>query len=438
MSTAAPLMTKAGKTRASTHTPVASPWLQRQCACGCGSSAATPATDRREDGASTGALQRKLAIGASNDALEQEAEQVAHQVLAAPGRPHAGAVAPRIQRFSGSAPQGAAAAPASVDAALASPGRALEPALRQDMEQRFGHDFSRVRVHADAAAQTSARDVNAQAYTVGRDVVFGSGQYAPGTAAGRHLIAHELTHVVQQRGASGEPTSGSAQTLHRYRSKGKDTIAFEGADETLKDAKTQPWVEHIDIQFDKAVVDDGHKAAALAAGQLEPRMPTGTLKAKYSTASSSVPADIVMPIAGGSTMLGVGLTDRVKNSKVSRLEGLGYTDSENVRLGNLTDPVAKKGKGARYSASGAGTMNYAIFFKGIQAIHEGLLNTGSHACVHVGTRSLIRTLNHHTRIGVTTVSVSYSGAVLSDLCCHRKKTGNTSWNTNPCGSTKCP
>ena len=316
--------------------------------------------------------------------------------------------------------------------------RALEPALRQDMEQRFGHDFSRVRVHADAAAQTSARDVNAHAYTVGRDVVFGSGQYAPGTAAGRHLIAHELTHVVQQAGSSGEPSAGSAQTLHRYRSKGKDTIAFEGADETLKDAKTQPWVEHIDIQFDKAVVDDGHKAAALAAGQLEPRMPTGTLKAKYSTASSSVPADIVMPIAGGSTMLGVGLTDRVKKSKVSRLEGLGYTDSENVRLGNLTDPVAKKGKGARYSASGAGTMNYAIFFKGIQAIHEGLLNTGSHACVHVGTQSLIRTLNHHTRIGVTTVSVSYSGSVLSDLCCHRKKTGNTSWNTNPCGSTKCP
>ena len=440
MSTAAPLMTKPGKPRVSTHTPVPSRWLQRQCACGCGSSATPPATDRREDDASTGALQRKLAIGASNDALEQEAEQVAHQVLAVPGRPNAGAdsVAPRIQRFSGSASQGAAAAPASVDTALANPGRALEPALRQDMEQRFGHDFSRVRVHADAAAEVSVRDVNAHAYTVGRDVVFGSGQYAPETAAGRHLIAHELTHVVQQTGPSGEPSTGSAQTLHRYRRKGKDTIAFEAADETLTDAKTQPWVEHIDIQFDKAVVDDGHKAAALAAGQLEPRMPTGTLKAKYSAASSSVPADIVMPIAGGSTMLGVGLTDRVKKSKVSRLEGLGYTDSENVRLGNLTDPVAKKGKGARYSASGAGTMNYAIFFKGIQAIHEGLLNTGSHACVHVGTQSLIRTLNHHSRIGVTTVSVSYSGAVLDDLCCHRKKTGNTRWNANPCGSTKCP
>jgi hypothetical protein len=433
MSAAAPLQAASAKPQAALAS-AARGVLQRKCACGSSKSS----SEGRDDEFPSPLLQRKLAIGATSDPLEREADRVADQVLAAPANPAVSGAPPYIQRLARQATGQTETAPASVDRVLASPGSPLGPALRQDMEQRFGHDFSRVRVHADAAAQTSARDVDAQAYTVGRDVVFGSGQYAPGTAAGRHLIAHELTHVVQQTGPSGEPSAGSAQTLHRYRSKGKDTIAFEGADETLKDAKTQPWVEHIDIHFDKAVVDDGHKAAAAATSQLEPRMPTGTLKAKYSTASSSVPADIVMPIAGGSTMLGVGLTDSVKKSKVSRLEGLGYTDSENVRLGNLTDPVAKKGKGARYSASGAGTMNYAIFFKGIQAIHEGLLNTGSHACVHVGTQSLIRTLNHHTRIGVTTVSVSYGGAVLSDLCCHRKNTGSTSWNTNPCGSTKCP
>ena len=93
-------------------------------------------------------------------------------------------------------------APASVDRVLASPGRPLEPALRQDMEQRFGHDFSRVRVHSDAAAEQSARDVNANAYTVGHNVVFGAGRFAPGTHEGRRLIAHELTHVVQQSCAS--------------------------------------------------------------------------------------------------------------------------------------------------------------------------------------------------------------------------------------------
>ncbi|MEP7012875.1 MAG: DUF4157 domain-containing protein [Acidobacteriota bacterium] len=68
------------------------------------------------------------------------------------------------------------------------------------MESRFGRDFSQVRVHTGTQAADSARVVNAQAYTVGRDVVFGAGEYAPGTIAGRRLLAHELTHVVQQAG----------------------------------------------------------------------------------------------------------------------------------------------------------------------------------------------------------------------------------------------
>ena len=84
---------------------------------------------------------------------------------------------------------------------LSSPGRPLDPSLRQDMEQRFGHDFSQVRVHTDAAAERSAREVNANAYTVGHNVVFGAGRFSPGTHEGRRLIAHELTHVVQQSGA---------------------------------------------------------------------------------------------------------------------------------------------------------------------------------------------------------------------------------------------
>ena len=69
------------------------------------------------------------------------------------------------------------------------------------MEPQFGHDFSSVRIHADAAAAESATAVNALAYTVGRDIVFAADRYAPATAAGRRLLAHELTHVVQQGGA---------------------------------------------------------------------------------------------------------------------------------------------------------------------------------------------------------------------------------------------
>jgi hypothetical protein len=376
--------------------------------------------------------QTKLAISDPGDSAEREADQVADEVMATASTPGIDRLSSGIQRFTGDGSGHSMPAPESVTRTLEGPGQPLEPAVRRHMEPRFGYDFSQVRVHLGGQAERSAHEIDADAYAVGRDLVFGAGKYAPDTSAGKHLIAHELTHVVQQTGA------GLHRRLARYRSKGKDTIAFDAANETLTDAKKQPWVESIGIHFDKAAVDDGHKAAAKAAGQLEPRMPTGTLTAKYSAKSSTVPADIVLPIAGGSTMLGVGLTDRVKAAKVTRLEGLGYTDSENVRLGNLTDPVAKSGKGARYSKSGAGTMNYAIFFKGIQAVHQGLLNTGSHACVHVGNGTSMRDLNYHTRIGVTTVTVSYDSSVLADLCCHRKKTGNTSWNTNPCDSTKCP
>ena len=81
---------------------------------------------------------------------------------------------------------------------LRSPGRPLDSATRAFFEPRLGHDFSQVRVHADAKAAESAGAVDALAYTVGRDIVFGAGQYAPRTSEGRRLLAHELTHVAQQ------------------------------------------------------------------------------------------------------------------------------------------------------------------------------------------------------------------------------------------------
>jgi hypothetical protein len=103
-----------------------------------------------------------------------------------------------------------------VDRALAEPGAPLGPALRQDMEQRFGRDFSRVRVHAGSAAEQSARDVDTSAYTVGHDVVFGTSRFAPQTSERQRLIAHELTHVVQQSDDGitvGGHDGGSSPTL---------------------------------------------------------------------------------------------------------------------------------------------------------------------------------------------------------------------------------
>jgi Domain of unknown function (DUF4157) len=78
-------------------------------------------------------------------------------------------------------------------------GRPLDAGVRAEMESRFGTGFGDVRVHTGGAAHGSAAAVNAQAYTVGSDIVFADGQYDPGSARGQHVLAHELTHVVQQR-----------------------------------------------------------------------------------------------------------------------------------------------------------------------------------------------------------------------------------------------
>ena len=93
---------------------------------------------------------------------------------------------------------------------VSSGGSPLEPAVRTDMESRLGHDFGDVKVHTDAAAQASAKSVGAHAYTVGNNVVFQRDAYDPSSQAGRTTLAHELTHVVQQRSGpvDGTPTGG--------------------------------------------------------------------------------------------------------------------------------------------------------------------------------------------------------------------------------------
>ncbi len=97
--------------------------------------------------------------------------------------------------------------PSIVQEVLASTGQSLDADTREFMEPRFGHDFSHVRVHTDERAVESAQVMNAQAYTVGQNVVFGQGQYTPETQAGKHLLAHELTHVVQQESSLHAPAS---------------------------------------------------------------------------------------------------------------------------------------------------------------------------------------------------------------------------------------
>jgi outer membrane protein OmpA-like peptidoglycan-associated protein len=173
-------------------------------------------------------LQRKLAIGSVNDPLEAEADRVAEHVTrtATPppleprpsplhlSRKCASCKEEEQKLQTKSADPGSPAtgeAPGIVQEVLRSSGKPLDRTTRSFFEPRFGHDFSGVRIHTDAHAAESARQVNALAYTVGSDVVFSSQQFAPNTAYGQRLLAHELTHVVQQSGSG----RSAASTLRR-------------------------------------------------------------------------------------------------------------------------------------------------------------------------------------------------------------------------------
>ena len=195
--------------------------LQRKCMCGGSPSLMEECSECREKNGtlqrgashqkesdasvSLSRMQREFTTGTSNNPLELEAERIADQVWAPPTR---FAVSGGVKRITGQTTRLAdTTAPASVDRVLATPGSPLNPTLQLDMERRLDHDFSRVRVHSNDAAERSARDVDAQAYTVGHDIVFGEGRFVPWTHEGRRLIAHELTHVVQQEGmATSTPT----------------------------------------------------------------------------------------------------------------------------------------------------------------------------------------------------------------------------------------
>jgi hypothetical protein len=177
-------------------------------------------------------LQTSLWLNVPGDSHEQEADRIAGQVLTKPMDPDFGA-ATRLQPHAAPATARMAAAPASVERALASPGRPLEPTLRQDMERRFAHDFSRVRVHSGTAAEQSARDVSARAYTVGQSIVFGAGKLAPGTRAGQRLLAHELAHVVQRQ-------SGAEANVVRRNN------GFDDDEPTLVDPPREPPRGHVE------------------------------------------------------------------------------------------------------------------------------------------------------------------------------------------------
>jgi hypothetical protein len=171
----------------------------------------------------TGAIRAKLAISQPDDPEEREADEVAERIVRMPsGRKMmqpkcaCGGLAGSdgeceechkkrfsVQREAENSESGgrvSSSAPPIVHEALRLPGQPLDSDTRLFMESRFGTDFNHVRTHTDGPAAESARAVNARAYTVGQNVVFAAGQYSPGTTEGGRLLAHELTHTIQQGG----------------------------------------------------------------------------------------------------------------------------------------------------------------------------------------------------------------------------------------------
>ncbi len=150
--------------------------------------------------------QPRLAVGAVNDPLEREADCAADEAMRAPERDHSVASAPKpgegLQKHPAGPQSAVGEAPAVIHEVLRSPGQSLDAAARAHFEQRFGHRFGDVRIHADGRAAESARLIGAAAYTVATHVVFDAGRYQPRALQGRRLLAHELAHVVQQRANS--------------------------------------------------------------------------------------------------------------------------------------------------------------------------------------------------------------------------------------------
>lgn len=209
------------------RSPIANPMqggiLQRKCACGnsAGSSGSCAECQSKQEGI----LQTKLQISEPGDRYEQEADRVAEQVMQMPD--------PFFQRQIESVNENAkivqrktmpeatplisdqsfSEVPPIVQEALKSPSQPLDAETRTFMEPRFGQDFSRVRVYTNGNATSGAQALRARAFTIGDNIVFGAGEYAPTSPEGKRLIAHELTHVVQQGGVSGStlwrvPTRG--------------------------------------------------------------------------------------------------------------------------------------------------------------------------------------------------------------------------------------
>jgi hypothetical protein len=234
------------------QTPVPFGTLQRKCACG-GSSGASGGPGECPECKKKKTLQRR-AIGTTQP---DTAPPIVHDVLRSPGQP-------------------------------------LDAATRAYFEPRFGHNFGSVRIHTDAKAAESARAVNALAYTAGSNLVFGAGQYQPNRDAGRRLLGHELTHVIQQRGqssSSGELRIGPTDDAHEMEADRKSRTLTTGLGPTPDQGmKTGQALTHDEFRGSES------SAAALVTVQRQAGGGGGGAAASPCAIPAGCPADFCSPM----------------------------------------------------------------------------------------------------------------------------------------------
>jgi hypothetical protein len=417
-----------------------------------------------------GGVQAKLRVSRPGDALEQEADRAADAVMRIPSAGSGyglanDSTAPEVQRLCSSCgdeekinrqssvageeeeetlqakSSDAGNQESSVRAGniegLRSGGKPLPASARDFFEPRFGRDFSSVRIHADTTGGEAARSFNAEAFAYKNHLAFAPGRYDPDSGSGRRLLAHELAHVVQQGYAGsesgpGQEDGGQAWVLP-YRKKG--SYNYGAQDDTGKNLvekefdrkKPDPYVKKITVHFTGIKTLSGES------------VPSGTVSAEYAkNKASPMPSDITgIPIVGGYPSQG--LSDSGTGMKLGRVEGWGYNRS----VVPASERAGKDWLGKKYfkaSLNNAGDMSYAMFYKGPQAVHFGLLTAGSLSRVHVRDFDSILRMNYHARSGVTVVDVKYDAAALEKPCCERMPVKGT-MKFNPCSGQdpkKCP
>lgn len=317
-----------------------------------------------------------LRIGAPSGVFEQEADRVADEIVS--GRPRSGwslsqvSFGQSVQRKcacggSGGAdgeceeckekkektlqrkatgPSPTGMAPPIVHDVLKSPGQPLDRSTRDFFEPRFGRDFSHVRVHAGDAAGQSAKSIDADAYAVGNHIVFGDGRFNSATNAGRRLIAHELTHVVQQGRLphapskamrSGRTVGGFLGNIFHFWSYSEETLK-----KYLKVLEEQNQIERDDDSDDKArqVVEEwkGRKSHY----PLNPRVKVLLVREMLNGVVSGKDQDRIMDLLEGSTSADLQRMFLLEPGHLSLNEIASGFDSDKPRLQAFNTAVLEK------------------------------------------------------------------------------------------------